>query len=84
MLFFYILPAGTDYSIIHGQGGLTFTQTNFEQPQCIFIDFVDDNIAEGSEQFLLVLNTSSNVQRVDVGISESIINIIDNDGKLVE
>lgn len=67
---------GTDYVTVSMT--LSFTQMNIEQPLCVFINSIDDNIFEDDEMFSVSL--SSQDPAVVIGSSSPMsLTIVDDD-----
>ena len=60
---------------------ITFTPANFLTPYCFPIAIMDDQIVENRENFSLILSASD--EYVNFKIAEHIVEIIDDDCKLI-
>lgn len=58
---------------------LTFTSENWQTPQTILLSAIDDTITEGTENFTLILTTSSPDTAYDGRTSSVSVAVIDND-----
>ncbi|MDE4276508.1 DNRLRE domain-containing protein [Phaeobacter gallaeciensis] len=58
---------------------LTFTSENWQTPQTIMLSAMDDTITEGTENFTLILTTSSPDTAYDGRTSSVSVAVIDND-----
>ena len=64
-----------------GNSSITFTADNFEAPHCFEVIVNDDSTLEDTERFTLSLLTED--QDVDFKNSELVVEIVDNDSKLL-
>lgn len=73
-----LISDGTDYLAIPVELSLS----NFTQVSCFFLNIEDDDLAEGTENVILLLSTSRTTQPDGIILSPSqlIITINDNDG----
>ena len=77
--------AGVDYNWTATPAALNlvFDSTNFDVPQCVDIDIIDDIVVESTEDFDvdLTLVTPNPVGQITLGTSSAAVFIADNDGK---
>ena len=71
-----------DFVVTDGITSLTFPSSSTVGAMgCIQVSIIDDDTAEGIEDFLVTFNSSDSVVEINPGDNQAIVSIVDNDGE---